>query len=390
MRRSLGVRVARAVASLIRDLLRVAGAVLALVAIVYVLGSPALLGLLKAVAVGALKLAAVFLAAGAGLALLHRWRTTASEKADGLAQLLEYASRYVPLRFIASVPELVFAPTAQLQELASRRRAWASAALLLLACVGASTGVEKLLHLPPTELSAAASIYLVAFDLEERGESQPGAAIADILARIGEAGGAGTDAVSRKLADSILPLRLALQLESEVYCAVVYPGLSVLNLYLEWTSGVRAASDLDPHYAADTAERASFTRIRDRWQQERLVDRLTVEAVTLAWPLAFALLLWIGVRGLRWRVALGASLYLFAALLLSYEFVYVVASTVVTLGAAELLAWLGWLVVLELWVFAVLPSELHLSEGRCALVGNASMLVLQAAGMAIERLVFLV
>jgi len=95
-----------------------------------------------------------------------------------------------------------------LKELITRRSAWLSAVLLLLASVAVSTGVEKFLILPPTELSAAAVVYYVAADIEESGKGDFGRSIETVLGRIDKKAEAPEkDAVSKKLIERILPLR---------------------------------------------------------------------------------------------------------------------------------------------------------------------------------------
>jgi len=169
----------------------------------------------------------------------------------------------------------------------------------------------------------------------------------------------------------------------------VYPGLSVLNLYLEWTYDVRAASDLREHYAADSAEREAFTKILDKWRETRFIEKLKLDGILMIWPLVFALILWAGVRQLPLGVAVGASFYLFGALVLTYQFVYIVGSTVVVLMGAEFLAFIALFWVFEMWVLVVLPEELRLPDLRCCLVGNAAMLLVVVVDFAIERLVLM-
>ena len=142
-----------------------------------------------------------------------------------------------------------------------------------------------------------------------------------------------------------------------------------------------------PSYDPDSPEGRAFRDVQSEWGNQRFVDELILDAALMVWPLVFGALLWLGVRRLPLRVAFGASFYLFAALVLSYELVHIVASTVVVLVVAELLAFVAWLIVFEAWVFGVLPEYLELPESRTALVGNGAMLLIQIVSLALERLV---
>ena len=202
------VRIGSLIKTFIRNLFQVAVGVAVIIGIVYVINSPALIELIKDVALGALKLLGVFVVSGLALNFLYRWTKLSAERDDGRQQAFDYISRYFPLKFIAAIPDLIFRPKEQLKELITRRSAWLSAVLLLLASVAVSTGVEKFLILPPTELSAAAVVYYVAADIEESGKGDFGRSIETVLGRIDKKAEAPEkDAVSKKLIERILPLR---------------------------------------------------------------------------------------------------------------------------------------------------------------------------------------
>ena len=365
-----------------KNLSDVVGSLLFLALILYLFNSPALVEWLKDIGVGFLKLVAAFAIVGVFGGILATWVNDDSEENDDWRHhLLEHISRYFPLKFIASIPLLVFNPEDEMRKLRERRFAWLSGALLLFASISVTTGIAKLVDLPPTTLSAAAAIYLLdddAFDpdllLEQIGES-----VVD----------PNRDSVSEKLFNELLPLRMTMQPESEVYSAVVYPGLSVLNVYLEWTYGLRSASDIKQYFDSDPNQSATIAELIDEWQQTRFLEKLLIDSLLLVFPLAFGLMLWCGVPKLPLRIAVGASFYLFAALVLTSEFVYIVASSFVILAAAEILAIAAWFLVFEMWVTVVLPEHLDLPDLRCSLVGNGAMLLLAIVSVLIERFLIL-
>ena len=383
-----GARMGKKLRKLLRNLSQTACGLLVIAAIFNVIRSPALIELLKSMAIGALKLIGAFAAAASAMGLLYYLGKKAHGKDDGREQAIEFVSRYIPLKFAASLPDAVFRPKKQMQELKARRAAWLSAILLLLTSVAASTGIEKLVDLPPTELSAAATIYQVAEQVYLPGKREFMQIFQDVLQRINvSADKRQKSPVSDKLFKDILPVRWRLQLESEIYSSLIYPGLSVLNLYLEWTYGIRTVKDLPP-FEPNSAEERALDDILKNWQPTRLRDKLLTDATLMIWPLLFALVFWAGKRQISLRIAVGASFYLFSALILIYEFVYIVAATVVILAVAELLAWMAWLLVLEIWLLGILPELLSLSLKRCALAGHVGILLVQIINLLASHWIF--
>ncbi len=167
-----------------------------------------------------------------------------------------------------------------------------------------------------------------------------------------------------------------------------YPGLSILNIYLEWTYGIRSANDIKTLFEQDPAALQILSKAQADYQPTHLWEKLTIDALLLVWPLLFGFLLWVSFKQLSLGVSFGTSVYLYAALVLTYELIYILSASVVIMAAAEILANFAHLIIFELWILGTIPKVLGLSILRCALIGNGSYILLGIMSYTISQMIY--
>lgn len=346
--------------------------------------SPMLREVALALALGALKLGAAYLGAVLLIAGLRAWRKSVQSADDDRAQMLDYLSRFLPLRFLESVPEFVLGNKKRLEGLREGRTGWLAPAMLLLAITAMGLGGERFVGLPAAAMPAAAALYETQRLVGDEDVINP--TLAQIAeANVGPPAGDGvTDALRR-----VLPVTTT-ELGDDVRRSLLYPGLSRLGLFLEWTYDIRTARDLSPYVkTTEGATRPQFEQAMAQWTGSGFRKEVLSDLLRLIHPVLFALMWWPAVRKtLGLRTVLGASFHLFAGVTIGAEFAYLVAGAVTMVVIAEAAFYLTVLALFEIWLIAVLPETFRLPPKPTFIVGNLAYGALMGLNFALERWLF--
>jgi hypothetical protein len=316
-----------------------------------------------------------------------------------------YLNSFLPLKLLLKAPKFFTDSGSMIQEAAAGRQHWSYPPLTLLGTAAGLLALESFLGLPPTNASAARTLYEGAIHQAHDPQGRKQKFLLDGVRD--ELGKGATDKQRQKLQSNIpkafrcnwrlgipdyeellhgLPggddLRLDVRYERAT-------GISFMGFCMEWGLGVRTGRELIRSLPQGSSERDLIQASIDRIEKATTLDKAISDAILVLITVPTAIGLYLGTgRRLRFLRALAVASILWTVLLLTAELVYASTSFVVMLAEAELLGTLAQVITLQIWLLAILPKALQIGRARCWLVGNGAWALLQGLGFVFAMTLF--